>query len=337
MMTVTSDLLYYKQSIIGNFTCHTPRYSSHPLTLIFPGNAQIFLEKNSSLDVVNAVDPSGTWRVSLVKTLAGRRVVELSETGPDVRAALVKLHVASARALHGFGEENGGYGFARRVGVEEGEGGDDVVVVVDGEESEEEGELDSDDELEDGRACLPSRCRPPVAAPVSAPFSPAPPPSPPILPPHPRLSGPPPNRTSPSPQSHLPSPPPPPPPPPPPSPSPLPALLTINWIGRGRKNLVAQLPPTESALRALSLSEVRRRPATFVNQQPLAPGCPPPPPPAPPGPGEGLVAVVRRVTLGDVAYDVAGFGDDLGVLFRAVPRGNMPKFSVDVVGAAWGD
>ncbi|KAH6890424.1 hypothetical protein B0T10DRAFT_560932 [Thelonectria olida] len=108
----------------------------------------------------------------------------------------------------------------------------------------------------------------------------------------------------------------------------MPALLSINWVGRGRKNIAVQTAPTGEALRNLAMTEIRFRPSGFVNHPPPSQGSPPRPPP-PPGP---FTTIIRSVTLGEDVYEFAmpGFGNNLMALFRNLSSGDIPKFEIEV-------
>ncbi|KAK7425012.1 hypothetical protein QQZ08_008408 [Neonectria magnoliae] len=109
-------------------------------------------------------------------------------------------------------------------------------------------------------------------------------------------------------------------------PRPVPALLNITWAGRGRKNMLVQVAPSEQALRQMALTEARLRPAGFSD--PAQPGVPPPP--FTPTDSLSLRAVLRRVTLGGEVYEVTSFGHDLSSLFRGAS--GIPKFDIEVFG-----
>ncbi|KPM36252.1 hypothetical protein AK830_g10318 [Neonectria ditissima] len=106
----------------------------------------------------------------------------------------------------------------------------------------------------------------------------------------------------------------------------VPALLNISWAGRGRKNMLVQVAPSEQALRQMALTEARLRPAGFID--PAQPGVPPPP--FAPTDSLSLRAVLRRVTLGGEVYEVSSFGHDLSALFRGAS--GVPRFDIEVFG-----
>ncbi|KAJ4309999.1 hypothetical protein N0V84_011199, partial [Fusarium piperis] len=106
------------------------------------------------------------------------------------------------------------------------------------------------------------------------------------------------------------------------------ALLILNLIGTGKKNMLAQVVPTAQFLQQTATGEASLRPMSFVNGPNANPY---------PFPMRGNTnyhtnyrATVRRVTLGDETYDMTSFGNDLGPLFRNGASSAMPKFEIDI-------
>ncbi|KAM0436117.1 hypothetical protein ACHAPT_003009 [Fusarium lateritium] len=125
----------------------------------------------------------------------------------------------------------------------------------------------------------------------------------------------------------------PPPPPPRAMPIPLPgqkthaALLILNLIGTGKKNMLAQVVPTAQFLQQTAMAEATQRPVSFISNNN---NSGPNPYPSPVRSNTNYRATVRRVTLGDETYDMTSFGNDLGALFRSGTSSAMPKFEIDI-------
>ncbi|KAL6352334.1 hypothetical protein LRP88_14381 [Fusarium phalaenopsidis] len=97
-------------------------------------------------------------------------------------------------------------------------------------------------------------------------------------------------------------------------------LLTIHWIGNGKKSMAVNTVPTKQSLVRLAINETRIQSLTFADEEadyPLRSHDRP-----------NAQTIVRRVTLGDKNFEVSAFGNDLGAFFCNPTV--IPEFDVEV-------
>ncbi|KAK2003405.1 hypothetical protein LX36DRAFT_745586 [Colletotrichum falcatum] len=98
-----------------------------------------------------------------------------------------------------------------------------------------------------------------------------------------------------------------------------PVRLVVKWRGHGEKKIIENCAPSHRALQQAALAHVRSQWQTFENviAQEMTPGQ-----------LWGLCAKVRRVALGNDMYAIsAAGGDDLGMYYKAE---DIPMFEIDV-------
>ncbi|CAM1502910.1 Fc.00g076860.m01.CDS01 [Cosmosporella sp. VM-42] len=326
-------------------------------------NCYVFLGPDADIDVVSRKDSFGRLHVHVLKTEDNKRTALLSATSDnnDLQQALELLHDKSARAVDQYVLVNG---FALPPNITTHSGGEDgrrpaddpenalehsEVIALCGSSSEEDAS-DSDDSLVDFprrmrrvalkavnvrrsrsddagettgpmlvNSRLPHRRPGSLGCPPVAGLAYPPPPPGPLPPPgwYGRINA----RPPPPPVGGAPPPLPPRMPiKPPQKPTLTPVRLNITWLGHGEKKLLVQCTPTEQTLCQRALMEVRLRALQFPN---LAPED------ASPARLCNLRALLLRVRLGEEAYELSSFGDDLSKLCGGA-AGVIPAFDVEV-------